>query len=138
MSDKIAAAATTYTLSDARQHLDVLIDQVIDCRDRPVLIQEHGKEPVALVAAAELADWLKTAALPGKYLQDADAEAAGDAERGRLARMLDNLETDYLLCSPENARRLLGASDRAAEGKGRSLSVEQLRNRFGLPDAPRE
>ena len=37
------------------------MDRVIDCRDRPILIQESGKEPVALVAAAELADWLETA-----------------------------------------------------------------------------
>ena len=137
MSDKVAESTTTYTASDARQHLDALMDQVIDCRDRPILIQEPGKEPVALVAAAELAAWLEAAAYPGKYLQDADAEAAGDAERERLARMLDILETDYLLCSPENAQRLLEASDRAAEGKGKRVSVEQLRSRFAAPDAPR-
>ena len=61
MSEKIAASTTTYTASDARQHLDALMDRVIDCRDRPILIQESGKDPVALVAAAELADWLETA-----------------------------------------------------------------------------
>jgi PHD/YefM family antitoxin component YafN of YafNO toxin-antitoxin module len=137
MSDKIAARTTTYTARDARQHLDLLIDQVIDCRDKPVLIRERGKEPVALVAAAALADWLETAAYPGKYSENADTEAAGDAERDRLARMLDSLETEYLLCSPDNARRLLEASDRAAAGKGEPLSVEQLRNRFGTPDATR-
>jgi prevent-host-death family protein len=114
--------ATSY--SDARQRLDELMNQAIGRRE-PVLIHQRGKEPVALVAAAELADWLETAAYPAKEIED--------DERSRLARILDDLETAYLLCSPENARRLLEASDRAAAGEGESLSVEELGERFGLP-----
>jgi len=106
----------------------MLMDQTIDSR-KPILIYQRGKEPVALVAAAELADWLETAAYPGKY---AEEEAAGDAEHDRLARLLDELETEYLLCSPENLQRLLDASNRVATGKGESLSIEQLRARFGM------
>jgi len=43
---------TTYT--GARSQLAALMDQVIDTRE-PVLIRRRGKEPVALVAAEELA-----------------------------------------------------------------------------------
>ena len=84
--------------SQARQRLAMLMDQVTDSRE-PVLIRRRGKEPVALVAAEELAGWIETA---------------------------------YLLRSPENARRLREASDRAASGAGEPLGVEQLRKRFGL------
>ena len=132
MSNDKPGRTTTYTASEARQRLDVLMDQVIDRRDEPVLIYQRGKEPVALVAAAELADWLQTAAYPGKYAEDEDA---GDAEHDRLARLLDEFETEYLLCSPENSQRLLEASNRVAAGKGESLSVEQLRDRFGIPES---
>jgi len=51
---------TTYT--GARSQLAALMDQVIDTRE-PVLIRRRGKEPVALVAAEELAGWLETACL---------------------------------------------------------------------------
>ena len=42
------------------------------------------------------------------------------------------LETAHLLRSPENARRLLAASERAEAGLGEALSPEDLRARFGL------
>ena len=51
---------TTYT--GARNRLAALMDQVIDTRE-PVLIRRRGKEPVALVAADELAGWIETAYL---------------------------------------------------------------------------
>ena len=87
-------------------------------RDQPVLIYRRGKEPIALVAAAELDDWLETAAYPGKYLED---EAAGDAEHDRLARLLEGLRDDYFLL------RVLEASETAAHGRDMSLDFEQLR-----------
>lgn len=131
MSDNTTERTTIYTADDARKCLHVIMDLVVARRDAPVLIQRPGKEPVALVAAAELSDWLETAAYPGKYSEDADAEDAGDDERERLARVLDNFETDYVMCSSVNAKRLLEASDRAAAGKGEPLSFEQLRDRLG-------
>ncbi len=42
------------------------------------------------------------------------------------------LETVHLLRSPENARRLLEANDRAAAGEGETFSVDDLRRRLGL------
>ena len=51
---------TTY--SNARAHLAALMDQVTDTRE-PVLIRRRGAEPVALVAADELAGWMETAYL---------------------------------------------------------------------------
>ncbi len=84
--------------SKARQSLASLMDQVTDTRE-PVLIRRRGKEPVALIAADELAAWLETA---------------------------------YLLRSPRNARRLMEASRRAAEGAGEPTDVNDLRVRLGL------
>ena len=51
---------TTYT--GARKQLATLMDQVTDTRE-PVFIHRRGKEPVALVAADELAGWVETAHL---------------------------------------------------------------------------
>lgn len=51
---------TTYT--QARERLASLMDQVTDTRE-PVLIRRRGREPVALIAADELASWLETAYL---------------------------------------------------------------------------
>ncbi len=48
--------------SKARQSLASLMDQVTDTRE-PVLIRRRGREPVALIAADELAGWLETAYL---------------------------------------------------------------------------
>ena len=42
------------------------------------------------------------------------------------------LETVHLLRSPENARRLLAASQRAEDGEGEALVVDELRERLGL------
>ena len=42
-------------------------------------------------------------------------------------------ETAHLLRSPENASRLLAASERAEAGMGETMSLEGLRQRFGLP-----
>lgn len=51
---------TTY--SSARAHLSSLMDQVTHSRE-PILIRRRGKEPVALVAAQDLAGWIETAYL---------------------------------------------------------------------------
>ena len=42
------------------------------------------------------------------------------------------LETAHLLRSPQNARRLLEASQRAADGQGETFTVDELRERLGL------
>ena len=42
------------------------------------------------------------------------------------------LETVYLLRSPKNARRLLEASQRVADGEGESFTVDELREKLGL------
>ncbi|MCY3965650.1 MAG: type II toxin-antitoxin system prevent-host-death family antitoxin [Acidobacteria bacterium] len=42
------------------------------------------------------------------------------------------LETAYLLRSPKNARRLLAASQRVADGEGEVFVVDELRQRLGL------
>ncbi len=44
----------------ARRNLAALMDEVVDDCE-PVLIRRRGKEPVALVAADELASWMETA-----------------------------------------------------------------------------
>ena len=50
------------TYKQARARLGALIDQVIDSRD-PIVIRRRGREPVALIAAGELAGWMETAYL---------------------------------------------------------------------------
>jgi len=47
------------------------------------------------------------------------------------------METAYLLRSPENARRLLGALKRARAGKGRVMTLEQIRKESGIDEARR-
>jgi antitoxin YefM len=42
------------------------------------------------------------------------------------------METAHLLRSPRNAKRLLGALDRARRGKGRVMTVAKLRTELGL------
>ena len=42
------------------------------------------------------------------------------------------LETAHLLRSPNNARRLLEANDRAAAGLGEAIHPDDLRQRLGL------
>ena len=42
------------------------------------------------------------------------------------------METAYLLRSPKNAERLLGALQRAENGEGRIETVEELRKSVGL------
>ncbi len=51
---------TTYT--NARANLAALMDRVTDTRE-PIVIRRRGAEPVALVAADELAGWMETAYL---------------------------------------------------------------------------
>ena len=70
---------TTY--SNARAHLAALMDQVTDTRE-PILIRRRGAEPVALVAADELAGWMETAYLlrspkNAQRLLDASRRGAG-------------------------------------------------------------
>ena len=45
------------------------------------------------------------------------------------------IETAYLLRSPNNAKRLLNASQRAAAGDGEAMDVTDLLERFGLASA---
>ena len=47
------------------------------------------------------------------------------------------METAHLLRSPANARRLLGALKRANSGKGRKLTVEELRKKSGMDETRR-
>ncbi|MDE0447272.1 MAG: type II toxin-antitoxin system prevent-host-death family antitoxin [Spirochaetaceae bacterium] len=73
---------TTY--SNARAHLAALMDQVTDTRE-PVLIRRRGAEPVALVAADELAGWMETAYLlrsPKNAQRLTDANRRAVAEEG--------------------------------------------------------
>ena len=51
---------TTYT--NARANLAALMDRVTDTRE-PIVIRRRGAEPVALIAADELAGWMETAYL---------------------------------------------------------------------------
>ena len=46
------------------------------------------------------------------------------------------METAHLLRSPRNARRLLLALQRAAQGKGKPGSVDELRREMGLEHGP--
>ena len=74
---------TSYT--QARERLAALMDQVTDTRE-PVLIRRRGKEPVALIAADELAGWLETAHLmrspknARRLLEAGRRVAAGEGE----------------------------------------------------------
>jgi antitoxin YefM len=42
------------------------------------------------------------------------------------------METAYLLSSPKNAKRLLGALERSRRNPGRPMTVSQLRRKIGL------
>lgn len=74
---------TSYT--QARSRFAALLDQVTDTRE-PVLIRRRGKEPVALIAADELAGWMETAHLlrspknAQRLLEAAGRAAAGEGE----------------------------------------------------------
>ncbi|MGH9659147.1 MAG: hypothetical protein ACRD96_11430 [Bryobacteraceae bacterium] len=53
--------------------------------------------------------------------------------RQKLAPELAGVkETAYLLRSPRNAQRLIGALRRARRGRGKPESVEKLREELGL------
>ncbi len=77
---------TSYT--QARERLAALMDQVTDTRE-PVLIRRRGREPVALIAAEELAGWLETA-----YLLRSPKNAARLLEAGERASRLDGETLD--------------------------------------------
>ena len=47
------------------------------------------------------------------------------------------VETAHLLRSPANARRLLGALKRAQAGKGRVMTMDELRKKSGIDDSRR-
>lgn len=89
---------TTYTR--ARQHLATLMDEVTDTRE-PVLIRRRGREPVALVAADELAGWMETA-----YLLRAPANARRLLQAGVRATEGEGDPFDV-----EELRRRLGLAD---------------------------
>lgn len=76
------------TYRQARARLGALIDRVIDSRD-PIVIRGRGREPVALVAAEDLAGWLETAYLlrspkNARRLLEADRPTSGG--HGELPR----------------------------------------------------
>jgi antitoxin YefM len=48
------------------------------------------------------------------------------------AELASIMETDYLLRSPNNAKRLLGAIRRAKRGQLRKMTIEELRREVGL------
>ena len=83
---------TSYTR--ARQQLATLMDQVTDTRE-PVLIRRRGKEPVALIAADELAGWIETAYLlrspknAERLLEASQRAAAGDGEAMDVTDLLE-------------------------------------------------
>ena len=45
------------------------------------------------------------------------------------------LETEHLLRSPENARRLLAALERSRAGKIKAMSIEQLKKAVGFEES---
>jgi antitoxin YefM len=47
------------------------------------------------------------------------------------------METAHLLRSPENARRLLSALKRARSGKGRPMTLDDLRKKSGIDETGR-
>jgi hypothetical protein len=51
---------------------------------------------------------------------------------GGVRKLHSRNDTEYLLSSPENARRLLAALERSLAGGGREVTLEQLRAEFGL------
>ena len=81
---------TTYT--QARERLASLMDQVTDTRE-PVLIRRRGREPVALVAADELASWLETAYLlrspknARRLLEASERSTRGEGETMDLSEL---------------------------------------------------
>ena len=88
---------TTY--SNARAHLAALMDQVTDTRE-PILIRRRGAEPVALVAADELAGWMETAYLlrspknAHRLLDASRREAAGESIPLRVEQLRERLGLD--------------------------------------------
>ena len=81
---------TTY--SNARAHLATLMDQVTDTRE-PILIRRRGAEPVALVAADELAGWMETAYL---LRSPTNAQRLLDASRRETTGNDERLSVDQL------------------------------------------
>ena len=85
---------TTY--SNARAHLAALMDQVTDTRE-PILIRRRGAEPVALVAADELAGWMETAYLlrspknARRLLDASDRATAGEGVPLNVQRLRERL-----------------------------------------------
>lgn len=47
------------------------------------------------------------------------------------------METAHLLRSPANAQRLLGALKRARSGKGRAMTMDDLRKKSGIDETRR-
>lgn len=86
---------TTYT--QARERLASLMDQVTDTRE-PVLIRRRGREPVALVAADELASWLETAYLlrspknARRLLAASERAVRGEGEAMEIGELRARLE----------------------------------------------
>ncbi|MDE0693933.1 MAG: type II toxin-antitoxin system prevent-host-death family antitoxin [Gammaproteobacteria bacterium] len=82
--------------TQARQRLASLMDQVTDTRE-PVLIRRRGREPVALIAADELAGWLETAHLlrspksARRLLEASERAARGEGETLDVAELRSRL-----------------------------------------------
>ena len=82
--------------TQARQQLASLMDQVTDTRE-PVLIRRRGREPVALIAADELAGWLETAHLlrspknARRLLEASERAAHGEGEALDVAELRSRL-----------------------------------------------
>ena len=82
--------------TQARQALASLMDQVTDTRE-PVLIRRRGREPVALIAADELAGWLETAHLlrspknARRLLEASERAARGEGEALDVAELRSRL-----------------------------------------------
>ena len=82
--------------TQARQALASLMDQVTDTRE-PVLIRRRGREPVALIAADELAGWLETAHLlrspknARRLLEASERATRGEGEALDVAELRSRL-----------------------------------------------
>ncbi|MBM3296870.1 MAG: prevent-host-death protein [Candidatus Aminicenantes bacterium] len=82
------------------------------------------------------------ASLLDRVCRDRETVIIERRKGGRVAMIAEDelasiLETAHLLRSPRNAQRLLSALHEALEGKGVSLTLDELRREVGLePNKP--
>ncbi len=84
-------------------------------------------------AQEHLASFLDKA-VEGKEVIIVRRDNAGDAAIIAADEFRSLMETVHLLSSPRNAQRLLSALDRALKGKGKEMSLVQLRQAVGFDE----